>query len=239
LHSIVARVTVPRGKVPERLRSGRRTPLRGGVEEEAMNKLRFVLFVGLIALLGIVGPARADDDEDFNRQGPFFGLGASYEIPAFQGVLTGRGVDTWGFNARGGYRFNEFLAAEGLYEYGRFSASASDPASGARASVDVQTNLVMGGGKLILPLERFQPYLWGGFGLLAGSGTVTVIGAGATASDQPSVSGGGFAGRIAAGFDFHVTREIALFGETSYVMPATGPTNLYYVSAGFGGRYVF
>lgn len=200
-----------------------------------MSKLRFVALVGTLAVLVSSQGVRAEDE--YNRPGPFAGLGASYEVPAFQGVLTGRGVDTWGFNARGGYRFNDFLAAEGIYEYGRFSASAAH-ASGARAKVDVQTNLVMGGGKLIVPLERFQPYLWGGFGLLAGSADVTVTGASSSAS-QPSANGGGFAGRIAAGMDFHLTREIALFGEASYVMPATGPTNLYYVSAGFGGRYVF
>lgn len=201
-----------------------------------MGKLRFVMVAGMLALAASAGLARGEDE--YNRPGPFAGLGASYEVPAFQGALTGRGVDTWGFNARGGYRFNDFLAAEGIYEYGRFSASAAH-SSGARASVDVQTNLVMGGGKLIVPLERFQPYLWGGFGLLAGSADVTVTGARGSAADQPSVTGGGFAGRIAAGMDFHLTREIAVFGEASYVMPATGPTNLYYVSAGFGGRYVF
>ena len=202
-----------------------------------MKTMRCAVLVGLVAALCAPDAARAE--ADYGRPGPFFGIGASYQVPAFQGILTGRGVDTWGFNARGGYRFNDFLAAEGLYEYGSFSASARDPGTGARVGIDVQSNLVMGGGKLIVPLERFQPYLWGGFGLLAGSGTVTVTGVNATAADQPAANGGGFAGRVATGFDLHVTREIALFSEASYVMPATGPTNLYYFSLGLGARYVF
>src|SRR5689334_22195136 len=63
---------------------------------------------GLAVVLAI-GSARADDE--FNRKGAFAGAGASFEIPAFQGILTGRGGDSWGFNVRGGYRFNEYVAA--------------------------------------------------------------------------------------------------------------------------------
>jgi opacity protein-like surface antigen len=203
-----------------------------------MGKMRCCL-LGLGALAVFLGSDSAHAEDEYNRRGAFFGLGASYEVPAFQGILTGRGSDSWGFNAHGGYRFNDFLAAEGVYEYGSFGGSVRSPRTGARAAVDVQTNLAMGGGKLILPLGRLQPYLWGGVGFLNGNGSAEIERGDGQVVAESSTQGAGFAGRVAGGLDFYLTPHVALYSDASYVMPATGPTDLYYFSLGFGGRYVF
>lgn len=192
---------------------------------------------GLVVALAC-GSVRAEEDE-FNRKGAFAGLGASFEVPAFQGILTGRGGDSWGFNVRGGYRFNEYVAAEGIYEYAdKFGGSVTSPLTGRKRSADVQTNLGAAGWKLILPLNRFQPYLWGGIGMLNANGNAKIQrldGATVRASDSNT----GFMGRVAGGLDVFLTREISVYTDASYVMPATGPTDLYYFSLGFGGRYNF
>lgn len=201
--------------------------------------MRRWLFVGLCAVAVCLGSGSAGAEDDYNRVGPFAGLGASYEIPAFQGELTGRGDETWGFNARGGYRFDDFLAVEGIYEYASFGGSARGPVTGARFSLDTQTNLVMGGCKLILPVHRFQPYLWGGAGFLISSGDAELENASGELVRARAENGAGFAGRVAGGLDFYVTPQIGLYSEASYVMPATGPTDLYYFSLNFGARYVF
>lgn len=202
-----------------------------------MGRMKWIGVVAAAVVL-LCSSARAEQDE-FNREGAFAGAGASFEIPAFQGILTGRGGDSWGFNVRGGYRFNEFVAAEGIFEYAdKFGGSVTSPFTGRKSSADVQTNMGAAGGKLILPLGRFQPYLWGGVGLLNANGNAKIQlinGRVIRASDSNT----GFAGRIASGLDFFLTREISLYTDASYVMPATGPTDLYYFSLGFGGRYNF
>lgn len=198
--------------------------------------LRFVAGACAIVALLTCGAARAEDE--YNREGAFMGVGASYEVPAFQGILTGRGGTSWGFNVHGGYRFNEFVAAEGIYEYAdKFGGSVVNPLTGAKASADVQTSMGMAGGKLILPLERFQPYLWGGIGMLNGNGNAKIQRSNRVlrASDSDT----GFAGRVAAGLDYYLTPHVSVYSDASYVMPASGPSDLYYFSLGFGGRYNF
>ena len=200
-------------------------------------KWNWVLGACCLAVVLAIGSARADDE--INRKGAFAGAGASFEIPTFQGILTGRGGDSWGFNVRGGYRFNEYVAAEGIYEYAdKFGGSVVSPLTGRKRSADVQTNMGAAGGKLILPLDRFQPYLWAGMGMLNANGNASIQrlnGQTVRASDSNT----GFMGRVAGGVDLFVTREISLYTDASYVMPATGPTDLYYFSLGFGGRYNF
>src|SRR5262245_3550141 len=58
------------------------------------------------------------EEEDWNRLGFYIGLGPSYFANQFEGDI-GRlgGDDTWGFHVRAGYRFWDYIAVEGLYEY--------------------------------------------------------------------------------------------------------------------------
>jgi len=187
--------------------------------------LRIVTTAGLCLGLS-AGLASAEDE--FNRPGPYVGLGGSYLVEGFQD-RTGRGDfgNSLGFNARGGYRFNDFFAAEGIYEYG------DDFGSGRLANSDIQTNAFTVNGKLLLPLERFQPYLEGGVGFLNANAD------GPVANSAFDASGTSFAGRFGSGVDVWATENVSLFLDASYTIPVDEVSDLYYFSFGWGARYNF
>lgn len=197
-------------------------------------------FCGLAMLL-LAGMSFAEDE--FNRPGAYVGLGASGLISTFQGVL-GRlhYGNTAGFSVHGGYRLNEFVAFEGMYEYGndfgRSGRTLFDHQFVARNS-SIQTNLFAGTTKLILPLGRFQPYLDGGIGLLNVNGNVNVEDERTGQTHNGGTSGTGLAGRFGGGLDVFLTENWSVFLDNAYTIPATGPVNVYYYSFGVGGRYNF
>ncbi len=179
----------------------------------------FSLACGLVLAM-TAGTAHAEDD--FNRPGAFAGLGGTYSVSTFQGPLKDVFGNSLGFQARGGYRFDEIFAVEGIYEY-------NDNFGVKGASGSFWTNNLTVNGKLILPLERFQPYLSGGVGFL---------------NAEPHGSGDGqwaFAGRFSGGTDVAFTENVALFLDAAYVIPAGGSTigELQYFSFGWGAKYLF
>lgn len=186
--------------------------------------------MGMLAGLALaLSASSALAEDEFNRPGAYVGLGANYAVSGFQGVA--READfgnSWGFNVRGGYRFTEFCAAEGLYEY------LDDFGAGGKfASASVQTNTFTVNGKLLLPLGRFQPYLSGGVGFLNANGELKV--AGVRASD----SGTNFAGRVGGGIDVFATENISVYVDAGYVMPVDTVEDLYHFNLGWGARYNF
>jgi hypothetical protein len=166
---------------------------------------------------------------EFVRRGAFAGLGFNWQVPGFQGPFLHEDYGkSWGFNARGGYRFLDWFAAEAIVEYAdKFGANRA----GSRApSIRLLSSTV--NAKFIVPVERFQPYLELGGGLLyadTGNGFFNSI------SDQDF----GFAGRIGAGVDFFLTREISLFVDNSWTMSTDNTEDLYFYSLGGGARYNF
>ena len=87
-----------------------------------MKYLSLLLLVSTIA----AGAARADDRDEFSKNGVYFGIGASYGVPLFEPTLDNAfndlGLDekvsnAWGLNSRLGYRFHKYLAAEVEYEW--------------------------------------------------------------------------------------------------------------------------
>jgi opacity protein-like surface antigen len=199
-----------------------------------------LLVVSMLAVLVAAGSARAQQDE-FNRPGWSVGAGASGLISGFQGAL-GR-LDygnTAGFNVHGGYRFNEFLALDGVYEYGdSFGRSSKVFGKVISGSSSINTNAVTVGPKLILPLGRFQPYLDGGVGFVEASGNVRVTDNVTGVTRSGGANGAGFAGRFGGGIDLYLTENWSIYGDNAYTITATGPSNVYYYSFGVGGRYSF
>ncbi|MEW6268854.1 MAG: outer membrane beta-barrel protein [Thermodesulfobacteriota bacterium] len=180
-----------------------------------------VRIVGACVLVMTAAAAQAEENR-FNRPGAFAGLGGVYAVSAFQGPAGHLFGDSLGFQARGGYRFNEIFAAEGIYEY------VDDfGLRGGRGGF--WTNNMTANGKLILPLDRFQPYLSGGIGFL----NIVPHGEG----DAQWT----FAGRFGGGTDVAITEHVALFLDASYVVPAGGGaiSNIQYFSFGWGGKYLF
>jgi opacity protein-like surface antigen len=202
------------------------------------------LVLGLL-MIGCLFPGvvRAQDgDEDFARPGFYLGAGATYAISeadkAVERVtLQHVSIDnTLGINARAGYRFLSWLAAELEYEW--TSGFEAKGAGGAKL-LSLEGNILTLNGKLILPTGRVQPYLLAGFGGTAFSVT-----------DQArlglKVSGTGAAARLGGGLDIYVTPHIVLnlgadvVGTTNNLSQATrarSQTGLDYVSTQLGLQY--
>ena len=95
------------------------------------------------------------------------------DVAEFQGRLHGFG-DSAGFTLRGGYRFNDYLAAEGLYEYMNEFGSGKQLLNGAYAKSAFLTNNFSLMGKVILPtlgMTKLQPYVSAGVGFLNVNGS--------------------------------------------------------------------
>jgi opacity protein-like surface antigen len=246
-------------------------------EEESMRRgiLRAMLATGII--FGLCLPASADEiaaeevivgtqvepapavaavQPEKDRSGPFLGLGISYfieEFPKIGQTNLGRDYrtdfdDSWGFNLRGGYRFNDYLAAEGVMEYADgYSSKVSLPPAGlgvdsetiddSRWSIDFALNA-----KAILPLGRFEPYVSGGIGFLYMNELkieeLEIPGEGRSKlsqSDDPVV----FMGRVAAGVDFAINDTFGLFAEAAYLMPTSSQSDFNAIAVNFGGRLTF
>src|SRR5262245_47340325 len=116
-----------------------------------------ILATALIAVT--TGAACAADQ--FNRPGPYLGLGAAGGLSDFGGAARNAG-NSIGFNFRGGYRFNNYFAVEGLYEYmDEFGKTVKGPL-GNKATADIGTNNFSLMSKVILPtlgLTNLQPYV--------------------------------------------------------------------------------
>jgi len=188
-------------------------------------------------LLGIASPALATDA--FNRRGPYVGLGMAGGFSDFGGAARDSG-DSPGFNVRGGYRFNDYVAIEALYEYmNDFGKGRRDFVS-TRATGNFSTNNFNVMGKLLVPIpgvSNLQPYVSGGLGFLnvdgadrlhATDGTLRRVG-----------SGTELAGRVDGGVDYYFTHRIATFLDAGYVMPTEQLDHLKYISLSLGVKYRF
>jgi len=209
-------------------------------------RIRAGFFAVLVAAALAVAPVTAwaqDDEEvnpysiapgdpdDFNRAGAFVGLGFNWQVPGFQDAYRNQNWgNSWGFNARGGYRFYDWLAAEAIVEYAdEFGPRAPNTTFDSVSLLSTTVN-----GKFILPLQRFQPYLEAGFGLLR-----VDDGDGFRSSSGKFDSDIGFAGRLGAGIDFYLTRHISVFVDNSWTMATENAESLYFYSLGGGARYNF
>jgi opacity protein-like surface antigen len=167
--------------------------------------MRKSILLASIALLGALAAPNARADSDFARSGPYIGVGATYGFNLLESSFDDVLVDdvevdnTWGANARLGYRALTWLAVEAQYEYlDNFEVSVND-----FRLADLQAQTLSANLRFIVPIQRFQPYL--------------VLGAGATWFDLDDnqvpgleVDHSSFSGRIGLGFDVYVTRHIVL-----------------------------
>jgi outer membrane protein with beta-barrel domain len=192
-----------------------------------------ILTAALLVLLA--KPVLATDA--FNRPGPYLGLGMAGGLSEFSGAARGA-EDSLGFSFRGGYRFNDYFAVEGLYEYMDEFSKTLEGSSGERAKATIGMNNFSLMTKVILPtlgLSQLQPFVAGGIGFMEASGDAEVR--------HGEIHRGGnsveFAGRVDGGVDYFLTPEISTFFDVGYVIPTDKFENLNYLSLGMGVKYNF
>jgi hypothetical protein len=157
------------------------------------------------AAIAAAAPSRAADDE-FARRGPYFALGASRAMNVFENNLEDAVPlpnvdvsDTWGLNARGGYRFARWFSTELEYEFlDQFGVGAA----GVRVA-DLSTHVITVNAKFSLPSGRVQPYLLAGVGLI-----VPDVQSKSFVDFDPASAAG--CGRLGLGIDVYATPNVVL-----------------------------
>jgi opacity protein-like surface antigen len=166
------------------------------------------LTAALLAAFWTANVARAGDDDPYNRPGGYIAVGASRSIELFTGTFENAypGLppaqvgDTWGANARAGYRFNKFLATEVEYEWmNDFHLWVAHTSIGRIEQQTVTANL-----KVIAPYHAFQPYF------LVGAGIAFATLDGGIPGFSPDVGNGTFAARFGAGIEYYLTKNLTL-----------------------------
>jgi opacity protein-like surface antigen len=223
-----------------------------------MSVLRPIAILALVLLLPAAALA-GDDDKKFSRSGFYLGVGGSYGVNFFAEELEDEwedeGVhislkDTWGVNARAGYRFASWFALEGLYEYMHnfeTEIDAIDPGGPVipigRTLADYTTHTVTVNAKFLIPTWRLHPYLYLGLG-----GQYYDLNAAGFLQGTPfdfSESGWAFAGRPGVGLDAYITKNILINVELSGVLATANPStipdigDLFYMTVGAGLQYRF
>jgi opacity protein-like surface antigen len=208
----------------------------------------------LTALVLCAASAASGETDDYARRGLYAGVGGAYVIEQFDlpdATLTlpespifhydVDGGDSWGAEARVGYRFHPNLAAEGQLQcYDNFGIDVAEVAD-ARPKRDFLTLnglSLMGNVKGYPFTGRVQPYGLLGLGLLwlHTQPPRTLYDDLQKGFDDHEVE---FAGRIGVGIDGYLTRNLLLNVETSYLVPTGGLRDFRMVPISLGVQYRF
>ena len=172
------------------------------------NIQRLAVVVLASCLWAAPGVAEEEDgsDEGFGHSGFYIGVNAALGFGNFyedsiedNTPLTVNVDDSWGLNARVGYRLTSFFALEANYEYmDEFSIEVK-----GLPDVDQTTHTLTGNLKFLIPIWRFHPYLMLG----AGGQYYDFKGSLADSIDDETWV---FAARPAVGLDLYITRNFLL-----------------------------
>jgi opacity protein-like surface antigen len=188
----------------------------------------FKRLVSVLVWLCVCAPS-SYAGEDYQRPGPYLGIGASYAIENFSldsdelnlaGAL-GSGLNPKYDNSAGvdvqiGYRLDSRFAVEFLYGF----LEGFDSHAGALAS-EIDLHLVTLNAKWF-PLGelcdgRLQPYALAGVGTQIVNSEVR-----SSAFEKPYETDAGFVGRVGGGIDYYLTESFGVEVEASYMLPAGG-----------------
>jgi opacity protein-like surface antigen len=194
------------------------------------------IIVIVSAILTLAIPAAAQDSE-FARPGPYFGIGgsAAFYTSIESGIedmlkaleYAGRvDVDTTvGPDVRGGYRFCPWAALEVQYEF----LPNTNLAIGKVRILEIETRAITGNVKIFLFHGRMQPFLVAGIGGVRQE-VEDALNFGLSESEW------GFAARFGGGFDFYLSKNIALSFDLTYLLPRDEIMDVDgdYLSIGYG-----
>jgi len=177
---------------------------------------RFVLITLATLFLLAAGTAQAGE---FGRRGAYVGLNAAYgfdlasdEFAQLAGVSVPVPLtysDSWGLNARIGYRAANWLALELQYEW---MDGIGIGVAGSSPIAIYEPHTLTGNLKFLLPIGRIQPYILAGGGLAIYSIDLLAPVPGVDAS------GTGFGFRGGAGLDLYLTENLVLNAEGTAVL---------------------
>jgi opacity protein-like surface antigen len=168
----------------------------GRIRRSFRNRLRhFVVLAAGLMIVTLPSLAFAGDDDDpFDRSGPYIGVSGVYQHNVFEDrigdllqdavqgdspvpVSVGVSIeDSGGVNALVGYRLLSFFAAELQYEWvaqysiegsvkGALLPFGTDQTQVSGKLYSISGNTLTANGKFILPFWRIQPYLMVGVGV--------------------------------------------------------------------------
>ena len=212
---------------------------------------------GAAALVGILCASIAlnSDDEidkdDFARRGWLVSVAGSYAFQVFEddaemdyrkelGPDVNLAVDnSFGFNARVGYRCNSRLSAEVEVEWlNGFSSDLTEPGFDQLAKVDFEPVVVTTNVKAYVLTGRYQPFLLVGAGAMTADTEVREP-VGLSFTSVRSESDNAFAMRFGGGIDFYATEQVVVSLEADYVRPLGKLDALDYVAISWGIQYRF
>ena len=204
--------------------------------------IRIVFVILFLLIAGPLSPGLSFAGE-YTDTGGYIVLGGLYGVEDFQDFEDASVDDSWGFEFRGGYRFNDYLAVEGEYDYlDGFDMKVPIPLFG-RKRFTFDGGLVTANVKAYLPLGRFQPYAIFGAGVMwADLRTSYPVGwvcgpwwcSSAYARIDNSTS---FVLKYGVGTDIHIDDNWAITLDATYVQPFASLEDLQYVSFAWGFRY--
>lgn len=203
--------------------------------------------VGLLLAVGsaltIAPQAMADaEEDDFNRAGAYLGgrvLGGSYGryddrlISRLDVDAMGNSEDVdhdaqLGFDIYAGYRLHKNLAVEGEFE---MMPSAKIKATSGTL-VELESWVLSGAVKAILPFGGLQPYVSAGVGYME-----------VDVKDRRELgfgdNDGGVVGRAGGGIDVYLTKHVVLNVAIDYIIPSSDLGDYDYLSFGGGIQYRF
>lgn len=217
----------------------------------------------LTALVLCAASPVSGETDGYARRGLYAGVGGAYVIEQFDlpdATLTlpespiahfdVDGGDSWGAEARVGYRFHPNLAAEGQLQYydnfgvdvagaPREATPAVGPDRSPRHEFLTLNGLALMGNVKGYPFTgRVQPYGIVGLGLL----WIHAQPRRTRVDDLEKGFGDhevGFAGRIGVGIDGYLTQNLLLNVETSYLLPTGELSDFRMVPISLGVQYRF
>jgi opacity protein-like surface antigen len=201
-----------------------------------------VVALGTVVCAGVPAGAEEEKAADYARRGAYLGMGALYafedfDLPEIPGVSSSAD-DSWGFDARAGYRYR-YAALETQFQY--YDEFTLDANGSTAATINAQSFSVnLKGYPLGGPV---QPYLLAGFGFLRTSsdaeGTGATRAAGEALFAGPGRTAVEFIGRFGGGLDAYVTPNVVVYVEGTYLLPKSDLNDFNVIPLAFGVQYRF
>jgi len=171
--------------------------------------------------------------DDFGRAGGYLSLGAAGANAMFTDpydTLSDDLSQAIVIGLRAGARANRFLAVDLSLDYSVRGFEYDDP--GSAASIEARSLAGFGNLKLYPLGGRIQPFVLGGIGFVLGALDCVDPGGNSVSCFPLSDQDIEFAGRAGGGLDVYLTRNFALTGEITYVIPTGDFKELNYLQYG-------